>query len=215
MIQAKLYKGILANKNKKKRSKTETQLEITRGAIHHENKNPPTDERIWTSLQSKDISRQIRTFLWKNLHDAYKVGQFWITVPNHEHKSRCPQCHTIESMDHILTDCDISGQKQIWRLVAKIWRKKHNEELHITYGKIMGCNLINYTNNEGKPDIGKNRLIRILIAESAHLIWKLRCERRIKNEDNPELFHTETEIHNRWLATINKRLTIDCITTNK
>jgi hypothetical protein len=71
-------------------------------------------------------------------------------------------------MDHILIDCDVSGQKIIWELVAKLWRKKHNEE--ITYGKIMGCNLINYRNNEGKPDIGKNRLLKILITESAYLI---------------------------------------------
>ena len=58
-----------------------------------------------------------------------------------------------------------------------------------------------------------NRLYRILISESAHLIWKLRCQR--VSEDKPENeWPKETEIHNRWLATINARLTLDRATTN-
>jgi ribonuclease HI len=213
MSQAMLYKGIILNKPHNTRLKTEIQLEITRGAIEEISGNPPTDENIWNSLQNKDISRQICTFLWKNMHNAYKIGHFWTTIPQHKHKSTCPHCQTIESMEHILTEC--IEQKTIWDLTAKLWRKKHNEELQITHGTIMGCSLSNYKKPNGKPDVGKNRLFRILISESSYLIWKLQCERRIQHGDNPEQKHTRTEIHNRWLATINKRLRIDCIATDK
>jgi hypothetical protein len=68
--------------------------------------------------------------------------------------------------------------------------------------------MADFKTKEGKPQQGKNRLYRILMSESAFLIWKLRCERRITKEDNPEKFHSETEIHNRWVATINSRLNL-------
>ena len=56
-------------------------------------------------------------------------------------------------------------------------------------------------------------MYRILISESTHLIWKLRCKRI--SEDKPEEdWPQETEIHNRWLATMNARLTLDRAITN-
>jgi len=50
------------------------------------------------------------------------------------------------------------------------------------------------------------------MTESAHLIWKLRCERIIQEEDRP---FTEEEIENRWLRTINGRLELDQKMTDK
>jgi hypothetical protein len=53
---------------------------------------------------------------------------------------------------------------------------------------------------------GATRLLQILISESAHLVWVLRCERAIQ-----ECTHTPSEIRHRWLRTINARLTDDKI----
>ena len=53
---------------------------------------------------------------------------------------------------------------------------------------------------------GAARLLQILISESAHLIWVLRCERVI--QDRP---HSAGEIRLRWLRSINARLTDDKI----
>ena len=79
----------------------------------------------------------------------------------------------------------------------------------------MGSGLASYKKQNNTLDTGKNRLFQILISESAFLIWKLRCERRIQREDNPDDHHSTKEIHNRWLATINKRLRLDCLLTDK
>ncbi|KAF8494746.1 hypothetical protein F5888DRAFT_1616776, partial [Russula emetica] len=51
------------------------------------------------------------------------------------------------------------------------------------------------------------RLLQILLPESAHLIWVLRCERVIQKHT-----HTESETYHRWHQTINRRLTDDRIT---
>ena len=74
--------------------------------------------------------------------------------------------------------------------------------------------MADFKTEEGEPQQGKNRLYRIIMSESAFLIWKLRCERRISNEDDPEKLHSETEIHNRWVAAINSRLNLDKLMTN-
>lgn len=53
------------------------------------------------------------------------------------------------------------------------------------------------------------------MTESAHLIWKLRCERCIAKGDDPTFSHTDTEIHNKWVSALNKRIAIDCALTDK
>ena len=49
---------------------------------------------------------------------------------------------------------------------------------------------------------GAKRLLQILLSEAAHLIWVLRCERVIRDPDDPPRFHTEEEINARWLRAI-------------
>jgi hypothetical protein len=55
-----------------------------------------------------------------------------------------------------------------------------------------------------------DRLLQILVSESAHLIWVLRCEHIIN-----ERSHTPTEIKSRWLRAINSRLIDDKIIATK
>ena len=50
--------------------------------------------------------------------------------------------------------------------------------------------------------------------EAAHPIWVLRCERRIKNGDDPAYCYTAEAVKTRWHEKINGRLQIDCQLTN-
>ncbi|KAF7325075.1 hypothetical protein MKEN_00550200 [Mycena kentingensis (nom. inval.)] len=59
-------------------------------------------------------------------------------------------------------------------------------------------------------DKGAERLLRILLSESAFLAWKLRCERVIQSKGEA----SNAEIRNRWLKAINSRLEMDCALTN-
>lgn len=52
--------------------------------------------------------------------------------------------------------------------------------------------------------------MRILITESAHLIWVLRCERVIQGRNHPD-----REIKAKWLQVINRRLIEDKITITR
>jgi hypothetical protein len=112
-----------------------------------------------------------------------------------------------ESMEHILLQCTIPGQQVVWNLAKQLWELKKKNWPNIPYGTILGCSLAKMVDNANKS--GDSRLFRILVSESAHLTWKLRCERRIARNDSPEEHHTQAEIHNRWLQAINNRLTLD------
>ncbi|KAJ7711868.1 hypothetical protein DFH07DRAFT_763428 [Mycena maculata] len=61
-----------------------------------------------------------------------------------------------------------------------------------------------------KENPGKTRLYRILVSESAFLIWCLRNTRVINNKDEP----SEREIKNRWLRIVNNRIALDCALTD-
>ncbi|KAG1751740.1 hypothetical protein EDB19DRAFT_1591612, partial [Suillus lakei] len=57
-------------------------------------------------------------------------------------------------------------------------------------------------------------LYTIIISESAHLIWKLQCERVIKFNGDESQFHLDTEIHNRWVKALNTRLKFHKLLSN-
>jgi ribonuclease HI len=140
------------------------------------------------------------------IHDSgYKVGRHWEKIEGHEHKGICSVCGITESMEHILTKCDVPGQTEVWKLASELWSMKTGEELSKpVMGQIMSCAAIK------KRDAGTTRLFRILVSESAHLIWRLRNERVIRAKDAA----SSREIHNRWLKSINNRLNLDCALTN-
>lgn len=80
---------------------------------------------------------------------------------------------------------------------------------------MLGSSLATFKQEDGKLDSMKSRLYEILVTESAHLIWVLRCERRITTQDAPQNHHTEESMQNRWYRRINERMIIDCLLTNK
>lgn len=173
-----------------------------------------TDKDIWESFRNKDMSRQQRALYYKNAHDAHKIGEYWKNIPNYEWRQDCPHCETQESKDHIYIECDAPGREIIWQLAEKLLRMKTPNWPQICYGTVFGSNLITIKDGKGKKDRGATRLYRIIMAESKHLIWKIRCERRISKGDDPEQHHSEKEIHNRWLHQVNLRLQLDQAMTN-
>ena len=97
----------------------------------------------------------------------------------------------------ILTKCDSPGQNLLWSLVERLWRRKKSSHdwCKLTIGDILGCGTARIiVTGRNKPHPGQNRLWRILIAETAHLTWKLQCKRVIELEGSRSL--SETEIRN-------------------
>jgi len=85
-------------------------------------------------------------------------------------------------MKRIFLECKLSGQGTIYNLTPKTWEKTGQTMPELSTGIILGCGLAEFKTSKGKPDTAAMHLFQILIAELAHLIWKIQCKWKIGKE---------------------------------
>jgi hypothetical protein len=153
------------------------------------------------------------------LHGTQKIGKYWSNIHSHEERQNCPTCDTTENMEHILTHCLTPLANSIWLLAQQLWPHPPYLWPMPSLSIILGCGTLHLPPEqqpeENQPqhtlarthNRGTKRLLQILISESAHLIWVLRCERMIQSKS-----HSTLEIQNCWLQVINEHLSEDKIT---
>ncbi|KAF5365423.1 hypothetical protein D9758_010835 [Tetrapyrgos nigripes] len=223
MTQALAYQAIRERKMKKEKRKngprrrTVRNLEKVRAQVEEAFEIVPKAEAIWRAIRHKDFARKTRNFLWMTTHDAYMTGSLWQRASFSEElqeRAICKHDNQLEDMEHILTSCESPGQNVVWELAQRLWEKKSRKEWYRPgIGTILGAAAGDIKDQETeKLKSGETRLWRILIAESAYLIWVLRCKRVIANENTQ---FSEDEITNRWSKMINERLKLDARMTNK
>ncbi|KAJ7239221.1 hypothetical protein B0H12DRAFT_1025321 [Mycena haematopus] len=213
--QKSFYRALKSQRKKPERVKTLVMLDMTRHAARHLSGKTPTDEEIWKSIRHPDITRTTREFMWKSMHQAYKIGERWRSIPTFEHWATCQHCQVDETMEHILTECEAPGRRKLWDMAQTLWEMRGYQWPEVTIGGILACGFAEVEDARGKKDSGANRLYRILISETAHLIWKFRCTRVIENGSDPAKHPTEYELHNKWLGCINSRLKMDFLLTDQ
>ncbi|KAJ7629587.1 hypothetical protein B0H17DRAFT_1150535 [Mycena rosella] len=98
------------------------------------NEEAPPWQLLWCATCHKDFLRSIHFFMWMLIHGGYKVGKYWDNIPGHQEKAFCPLCEEYESVDHILTQCNMPGREQIWDLGPKLWQLKTGKDLRPTMG---------------------------------------------------------------------------------
>ncbi|KAJ7699732.1 hypothetical protein B0H16DRAFT_1668784 [Mycena metata] len=146
---------------------------------------------------TQNIIKQVRNFLWKSLHNAHCIGDFWTHIPECGDRGICQFCGVTEDLEHI---------KQVWDLAKDLWLKQYDHWPVLTLGAILGCGLAFISDENGKQLPGASRLFRILISESLFTIWKIRNDCVITNNG---VSLTLKAIHNKWLFAVNKRLELD------
>ncbi|KAK0477372.1 hypothetical protein IW261DRAFT_1551970 [Armillaria novae-zelandiae] len=185
-----------AYQNKMDRQDTNTNVELAIAAA---------SERCQSDVLAEALSA--RFFLWMLLHDGYNVRHHWKHIQGCEAKGMCQVCNVEESMDHILTTCQATGQGKVWALARELWRQKTKSELIIMKGIIMSCGVQPPESHRSTAKNATERFRCILISESAHLIWKIRNDCII----NDRAQYTSKEIVQRWSSTMNRRMKLDCI----
>ncbi|KAJ7661164.1 hypothetical protein B0H17DRAFT_1144765 [Mycena rosella] len=111
-----------------------------------------------------------------------KVPEGW-GIPECENHAMCRNCEVFEDIEHILVKCTV-----------------------------LGCGLAEFHDDAGKVDRGAQRLYRILMSESAYMIWLLHNDWVINRDGE---LATEDEIINKWKFTINQRLKMDKLMANR
>ncbi|KAJ6622257.1 hypothetical protein B0H10DRAFT_1788385 [Mycena sp. CBHHK59/15] len=82
----------------------------------------------------------------------------------------------------------------------------------LSWGLILGCNLVKFKHSNGKLIPAMGRLFAISEYGPRLTIWNIRNDKVLKN---PHRNITDVEIHNRWLKSVNSALGRDRILTNK
>ncbi|TFK24743.1 hypothetical protein FA15DRAFT_591878, partial [Coprinopsis marcescibilis] len=178
----------------------------------------PTTPQIWLSLnKGKNMTRRVQSFLWKSIHKGHKIGHFWKYTGLADTHMLCAQCRVpTESLDHILFEGSASGQDTIWEFAKQIWTTIGLSWPRPHMGLILGTNLVSvYTPDRKKELTGHSRLLRIILSESAYLIWLVGCKWRVGDEHDPHKFPKKETIEDRWLFILNKRLHYDRILTDR
>ena len=153
------------------------------------------------------------------MHQAYMIGKRWLKLPNPENKHLCTIYNQVESMTHILLECNAIKCYLVWTLAERIWPHRPQSWPEIKIRTILGIGSIDLleirlmnssSSHRSMKAKAKSRLLQIIISEAGHLIWMLRCTRSINNE-----IHTTTNIKQRWTRIINDRITTDKIMAMK
>ncbi|KAJ7358078.1 hypothetical protein DFH08DRAFT_686853 [Mycena albidolilacea] len=212
--QRVFYRGIRELKTEKltPRPSTMKALEKVRKAAEDTFGRCISDAEIWRAVYVKEILPRTAQFLWKGLHNAHKIGKYWIHIPECEDRATCKMCEETEDLEHILVGCRSPEREIIWEGAKSLWLEKEANWPEVSLGSILGCGLAEFRDEKGKPKCGTQRLYRILMSESAYLIWKLRNDRVISRDGEPA---TEEEIKNKWKYAINLRLQVDKMLANR
>ncbi|KAI0338733.1 hypothetical protein BDW22DRAFT_1337396, partial [Trametopsis cervina] len=207
--QSNIYRGLRDRLTHQPRRPTAFALETVRQYIHDLHGATPSDAAIWKATRQRTHGRPIQAFLWKLLHLGFPCGEWWLHIKGYEHRALCTACDKVDSMSHILTECTVPGQRLIWNCVHWMLRKRMLSPPPVSLGMIAGVNLLTARTSAGTPAPGTSRLLQVAVAESAYLIWKMRCERVIEFDDDSNARLTPDRIVSRWTTTINKRLALD------
>ncbi|KAI0048517.1 RnaseH-domain-containing protein [Auriscalpium vulgare] len=219
LTQAEAYKGIRERVDPKRhppRESTRVNLERARCAVEEATGALETDAALWKNTYRPEIKKPVQQFLFKTIHNIYMVGRRWRhSLPE---RAPCPLCGDLdESMEHILTECPNSPiMDAIWRAARELWPHGEDSWPQISFAAVIGCGSLEVPapENEGQEEratrAARSRLLRILISESAHLIWVLRCERVIQEKQI-----TTREALARWTFKINQRLITDKILSSR
>ncbi|KAI0324041.1 hypothetical protein GY45DRAFT_1397284 [Cubamyces sp. BRFM 1775] len=172
-----------------------------------------TPALLWKSLYAKDLRRTMRDFWWLAMHDALRIGSYWENIPGYEQRARCSHCEVTESLEHIWMDCAAPGQTVLWALAQYVLKRRGATLPNTAFGLLLAAPALRAKTVHGTDTkgIGATRLQRIVMTETGHLIWKLRCERVIARNGDRERYHSKLELANRFFSALNKRLRLDQI----
>ncbi|KAL1938552.1 hypothetical protein VTO73DRAFT_11575 [Trametes versicolor] len=107
------------------------------------------------------------------------------------------------------------GQRTAWALARGMLTKKAVQLPKVTLGIALGGHAYTVLDEKREPLQSETRLSRIVLTETAYLIWVLRCDRVVGNRTQLPQDAEESYIERRWLQALNKRLNGDCVLTNK
>ncbi|KAH9854516.1 hypothetical protein C2E23DRAFT_867507 [Lenzites betulinus] len=175
----------------------------------------PSEEKLWKSACGQDVRQNVRGFWWRALHGALRIGHFWDNIPGYEHRALCRKCDVPETLEHILLECAEPGQDAAWVLARCALRRKGISLPSLTIGIVLGALCLDRDAQKNTLPTHDCRFVKIVVSETVHIIWKLRCKRVIEPDScRPEEL-SQAGIEKQWWNAMNKRLQTDQYLTSR
>src|SRR5258708_30238289 len=105
------------------------------------------------------------------LMETHPQWQYWLKIRNFKECGMCHSCHTIESMQHIIFNCEANNCSYAWDVVRELCELKHipwPRDFDIT--SIVALPLLKMRSANNKIRTGATRLFLIAASECAFLL---------------------------------------------
>ncbi|KAF9018853.1 hypothetical protein BDZ89DRAFT_891217, partial [Hymenopellis radicata] len=217
LTQKEAYEELKKKMKVQERRATEGNMERIKYALKDMNGQAPSREKIWRSVRGTNTSKKTQIFRWRAIHEAHATGDFFTRMENLGHLAMCPECGSLETLEHILLECEIGSHEVVWSTAKSLWERTGEKWPKIEYGTLLGCGAARPVKGKGTSEEkdGLNRLFQKLLSEGAFLLWKLRNKRRIENEDDEDLHQGQREVRNKYIDALKMAATTDFAMTNK
>jgi len=213
LIIRKKNEGIESNKTKK------SNLEDSKDEIERVTKYRPNDKQIWKGIYSNHIRNKIGDLIWTMLQGRVRCGRYFEHITDMKENQYC-KCGEIESIDHILLECQENQVNEVWKTAEETWKKtapRNKTWTKPTPGILKGIgafkapteneemeeNRENMNNPKNDKRSGSIRY-QLIVSEAIWLIWTKRNKRIFENEVIDKKRITE-----EWVSTLKKRIEID------
>ncbi|KAG7440645.1 uncharacterized protein BT62DRAFT_910087, partial [Guyanagaster necrorhizus] len=118
-----------------------------------------------------------------------------------------------EDMEHIMTVCSSTGQKEVWKLTEKLLEKHGILCQHtLSMTNILACAIPVFKAPNRNRDRRKEWFYDITISLSMQVIWNAQYERVIQNHNTP---FSPVQMQNRWWKRVQNRLDLDRLMMHK
>ncbi|TFK94840.1 RnaseH-domain-containing protein, partial [Polyporus arcularius HHB13444] len=209
-VSQKLAYGMISRTRKPDcRHTTRKNLDKAIEAVYELSDLRLTDAAIWAGIWKLDVDRPVRAFWWKMMHGAQRLGAYWNNISNCADRAYCKYCGALETMSHILMECNIPGRVALWTEAIDLLDKRGILVDQVSFGHILGLGVLVLPKNGSQASPADVRLSRIVLAELMYLSWVLRCEWTIGREGDMSRLLSVAEVLNRWYWRVNRRLRLD------
>ncbi|KAJ7586085.1 hypothetical protein C8J56DRAFT_788047, partial [Mycena floridula] len=154
ITQSMAYKAILERKTEElgERPATKRNTQAIKQFIQNEMGTRLTTRQIWLSIRTETIPHHIHNFYYYlAIHQGQRIGSWWKHIPECSECQFCYQCPgVVETMSHILFECESPTQCIIWNLACTLFERKGGTWPGTSLAMILGCNLLQFDDGSAK-----------------------------------------------------------------
>ena len=161
-----------------------------------------SEKDIWMGLKGPpNMKGNIADFLWKILQGKLKIGNYWKNIPGYEEQASCKMCGSLETLDHILLECDAEGRKETWDMAERLWKEttKRSKNKWMNPNAMLLAGIAGVKVLKKVGDKNATKKYKDIAAETAWLLWKIRNERTIGGKAIKK-----EEVKKRWMKAMKK-----------